>query len=170
MTAAEPDAGPTPEGGWLDDEERDAWLGVVALVLRLPGMLEAQLRRESGMSLYEYLVVSSLSMTDDRTARMSHLAGLTNGSPSRLSNVVKSLEARGWVTRCPDTVDRRSTLARLTDEGYRAVVEAAPGHVDEVRRRVVDPLTREQLAALADIATRLVGTVDSAVPVPAEGC
>jgi DNA-binding MarR family transcriptional regulator len=161
---------PAPEGGWLDDEERDAWLGVVALLLRLPALLETQLRRDAGMSLYEYLVISSLSMTEDRTARMSHLAGLTNGSPSRLSNVVKSLEARGWVTRCPDTSDRRSTLARLTDEGYRAVVAAAPGHVDEVRRRVVAPLTREQLVALAEIATRLVGTVEEAVPTSGDAC
>jgi DNA-binding MarR family transcriptional regulator len=163
-------ADPAPEGGWLDDEERDAWLGVVALLLRLPAMLEAQLRRDARMSLYEYLVISSLSMTEDRTARMSHLAGLTNGSPSRLSNVVKSLEARGWVTRCPDTADRRSTLARLTDEGYAAVVAAAPGHVDEVRRRVVDPLTRAQLVELAAIATRLVGTVEEAVPAPGDAC
>jgi hypothetical protein len=38
------------EPRWLDAAEQDAWRRLVAVVLRLPGELEAQLQRDAGMS------------------------------------------------------------------------------------------------------------------------
>ena len=64
------------------------------------------------------------------------------GSLPRLSQVVARLEQRGWVRRTPDTADGRYTLAILTGQGLAKVTEAAPGHVQEVRRLVFDPLTK----------------------------
>jgi DNA-binding MarR family transcriptional regulator len=86
---------------------------------------------------------------------MSELAFLANGSLSRLSNVVKRFEQRGWVTRSPDPDDGRYTLARLTDAGYRLVVAAAPIHLRAVRDLVLDPLTATDLRALTRIAAKL---------------
>jgi hypothetical protein len=43
----------------------------------------------------------------------------------------------------------------LTEAGRQALVAAAPGHLAEVRRRVFDLLSREQVEALADIAQAL---------------
>ena len=84
----------TPEPRWLSDAEQAAWLSLSGLMLRLPGALEAQLQRDSGLTMFEYFVLSSLSMHPDRTQRMSDLAYFINGSLSRLSNVVKRLEER----------------------------------------------------------------------------
>src|ERR1700760_4242462 len=92
MTAssqAAPGSAPPAGAGeprWLSSTEREAWQAVAALMLQLPGPLDAQLQQDSGLSLYEYLVLSSLSMAPDRTARMSELARLANGSPSPLSH------------------------------------------------------------------------------------
>ena len=139
------------EPRWLSPEEQQAWIGVTALMWLLPGPLDAQLQRDSGLNLFDYFVLSSLSMADGRQRRMSDLAAQANASPSRVSNVVSRLEAQGWVTRQAHEHDRRSTVATLTDAGWDKVVEAAPGHVDAVRRLLIDRLTRTQLAALRDV-------------------
>ncbi len=140
---------------WLTAAEKEAWTGLVSLVLLLPGRLEAPLQREAGLTLFEYLTLSHISETPERRLRMSELAYLANGSLSRLSNVVKRFEQRGWVERSPDPDDGRFTIAALTDAGYEVVVAAAPTHVRAVRQMVLDPLTAGDQRALARIAAKL---------------
>jgi DNA-binding MarR family transcriptional regulator len=140
---------------WLTPSEKDAWTGLISLALLLPGKLEAPLQQEAGVTLFEYLALSQMSEAPGRRLRMSELAYLANGSLSRLSNVVKRFEQRGWVERSPDPDDGRYTLAALTDAGYEVVVAAAPTHVRAVRRLVLDPLTAADQQALARIAEKL---------------
>jgi DNA-binding MarR family transcriptional regulator len=156
-TAATPgsDGDAPAETSWLSAEEKEAWTGLVALVLLLPGKLESPLQREAGLTLFEYLTLSHMSETPQRRLRMSELAYLANGSLSRLSNVVKRFEQRGWVVRSPDPDDGRYTLAALTDAGYAVVVDAAPVHLRAVRQLVLDPLTATDQKALARIAAKL---------------
>jgi DNA-binding MarR family transcriptional regulator len=82
------------------------------------------------------------------------------GSLPRLSQVVARLEQRGWVRRTPDPADGRYTLATLTDQGQATVTQAAPGHVQEVRRLVIDPLTKTQLRQLREISRRVIRAID----------
>lgn len=139
---------------WLTPDEKEAWTGLVSLMLLLPGKLEAPLRQVD-LTLFEYLVLSHISEAPDRRIRMSELAFLASGSLSRLSNVVKRFEQRGWATRSPDPTDGRYTIASLTDLGYRLVVRAAPIHMRSVRELVLDPLTVTDKQALARIAAKL---------------
>ena len=143
------------EPRWLSAEEQQTWLAVVAMVTWLPDAVDAQLQRDAGVSHFEYQVMAMLSMSPQRTRRMSEVAALANGSLTRLSRTVDRLERRGWVNRRPDPEDGRSTLAVLTDEGWDKVVTTAPGHAAEVRRLVLDPLTRSQVRQLHDIADRI---------------
>ena len=64
------------------------------------------------------------------------------------------------VRRTPDPVDGRYTLAILTDAGWGKVVATAPGHVEEVRRLVFDPLTKAQQRQLRDIGRRVMRAID----------
>ena len=141
---------------WLTAEEQAAWRSVVALLIRLPAAIEAELQRDAGISQFEYLVLSGLSEAPDRTLRMSDLAAMASGSLSRLSHVVSRLEARGWVRReaCPG--DGRFINAVLTDDGWAKVVATAPGHVAAVRRLLVDVLTPEQLRVLGAISDEVL--------------
>src|SRR5580698_2602983 len=82
------------EPRWLSGPEQEAWKAAALLMLQLPGPLDNQLRRDSGITLFEYLVLSFLSMAPGDRMRMSELARLANGSLSRLSNVAKRLEDR----------------------------------------------------------------------------
>jgi DNA-binding MarR family transcriptional regulator len=148
------------ETQWLDDDERQAWLRLVAVVELLPGVLETQLRTDSGLSHFEYFVLAMLSEVPDRTLRMTSLAQRTNATLPRLSHVVKRLEDRGLVERFPCPEDGRATNARLTKAGWDAVVAAAPGHVTAVRRHVFDPLTPEQVDQLRAIGDALLTRLD----------
>ncbi|MFI7606275.1 MarR family winged helix-turn-helix transcriptional regulator [Micromonospora sp. NPDC049366] len=148
------------EPRWLNAEERETWLSLVSLLIKLPGALDAQLQRDAGLSHFEYQVLAGLSESPDRTRRMSELAALAEGSLSRLSQVVSRLERRGWVRRTPDPTDGRYTLAVLTEEGWAKVVATAPGHVAAVRAYVFDPLTKAQQRRLREIGTRVTRAVD----------
>ncbi|MFG3340500.1 MarR family winged helix-turn-helix transcriptional regulator [Glycomyces sp. NPDC048151] len=140
---------------WLDAEEKAAWTGAASFAWLLPGRLEAPLQQEFGLSLFDYLTLSHISEAPGRRIRMSELAYLANGSLSRLSNVVKRFEQRGWAERSPDPDDGRYTIAALTDAGFAVVEAAAPVHVRAVRRYVIDPLDEEDRRALARIAAKL---------------
>jgi DNA-binding MarR family transcriptional regulator len=148
------------EPPWLDTEERQAWLVLASMLTRLPTALDAQLRRDAGISHFEYQVLALLSEAPGRTLRMSSLAVLAEGSLPRLSQVIARLEQRDWVRRTPDPADGRYTLAILTDQGQAKVGEAAPGHVQEVRHLVFDPLTKAQSRQLREIGRRILRAVD----------
>src|SRR2546421_11248200 len=88
--------------------------------------------------------------------RMIKHAARCLSSRSRLSHAVSRLEERGWVRRqvCPD--DGRGQLAVLTEEGFAALEDAAPVHVEGVRTHLFDQLSPEQVAALRDIGETLM--------------
>jgi DNA-binding MarR family transcriptional regulator len=144
------------EPNWLDDKQLEAWLRFSGVLIQLPAELDSEMQRLAGLTNFEYNVLAGLSESPGRTMRISTLAGYARGSLSRLSHLIKRLETRGWVRRELDPADGRYTNAILTDEGYAKVVETAPGHVELVRRLVVDALTPAQLRQLGDISTRLM--------------
>ena len=159
-------AAPTqaPEPRWLDGIERDAWLSLIGVIIRLPAALDAQLQRDAGLSHFEYIVMVNLSNADDHVLRMSQLAALCHSSLSRLSHVVARLERRGWLRRDPCPDDGRATLATLTDDGFAKLASAAPGHVDAVRAYVIDALDPEQLGQLSAIGDTILGRLDGDTP------
>ncbi|MDQ3756259.1 MAG: MarR family transcriptional regulator [Actinomycetota bacterium] len=146
---------------WLDEVEQEVWLSLVGVVIRLPAALDAQLRREAGISHFEYQILAALSMTESRTLPMSDMAEFTESSLSRLSHACRRLEAQGWVTRSPAPEDGRVKMAALTDAGYAKVADAAPGHVRTVRSLVFDPLTKQQVGQLGEALSRIQARIGS---------
>ncbi|MFB2586462.1 MarR family winged helix-turn-helix transcriptional regulator [Herbiconiux liukaitaii] len=144
---------------WLTDDEGAAWRSLVTSTMWLPSALDIQLQADSGVSHFEYGVLSALSEQDDRTMRLSELARFANSTLSRLSKVVNRLGDQGWVERRPDPEDGRSTLATLTDAGFAKVVATAPGHVARVRELVFDHLTRAEVKQLGSIAAKISAAV-----------
>ncbi|MEN0128010.1 MAG: MarR family transcriptional regulator [Brevundimonas sp.] len=145
---------------WLTAEQLSAWKKLVAVVELLPGTLEAQLRRDSNLTHFEYFTLAMLSEAPDRTLRMTALAARTNATLPRLSHVVSRLEARGLVARVACAEDGRATNAMLTELGYATVVDAAPGHVATVREHVIEPLTATDVADLDRIMARILDVLD----------
>lgn len=144
------------EPRWLDDVERDAWLYLLGVMTRLPGVLDDQLRRDADLSHFDYLVLSCVSMSPGERLRMSDLAEIAYVTLSHLSRVVTRLERRGLVRREPDPDDGRTTLAVLTAAGRRLLRSVAPGHVESVRAHVFDRLSPAQVRQLRTICAAIV--------------
>nr|WP_156608954.1 MarR family transcriptional regulator [Auraticoccus cholistanensis] len=144
----------------MDEEERTAWLRLGGVLELLPAALDSQLRQDAGLTHFEYLVLAMLSEAPGRTLRMTALATRTNATLPRLSHVVRRLQERGLVDRLPCPEDARATNARLSEHGWSTLVASAPGHVDAVRRYVLDALTPEQVGQLAEIAGAVLQQLD----------
>src|SRR3954453_5942292 len=147
---------------WLSVAEEQTWRNVASVLLRLPWAFECQLQRDAGLSFIEYHALARLSETPSHTLRMSELAGLTHASLSRLSHMIKRLEARGLVRREPDPTDGRYTNAILTRAGHEHLAAYAPAHLATVRQLVIDAFTKTELRQLNEAAERLLRRLDQA--------
>ncbi|PKQ33058.1 MAG: MarR family transcriptional regulator [Actinobacteria bacterium HGW-Actinobacteria-2] len=132
---------------WLDAEQQVIWRAFLSGTNRVFLELDAELRR-FGLDLGEYEILVNLSESPDHELRMSDLADRVRQSRSRLTHTVGRMEAKGILVRnaCPS--DGRGVNARLTDEGYALLVEAAPYHVESVRRVLVDVVDPDDFVAL----------------------
>jgi DNA-binding MarR family transcriptional regulator len=69
-----------------------------------------------------------------------------------VTRLLDRLERRGLISRCRETKDRRTVMARITPEGLKVV-----GRLDEpvlaAHRRQLGHLGRERLAALTELLT-----------------
>ncbi|MBG6084255.1 MarR family winged helix-turn-helix transcriptional regulator [Zhihengliuella flava] len=148
------------EPRWLTPDEREAWLALWAVMLKLPATLDSELYKQAKLSIFDYNVLAMLSEQDDRTMTMSRLAGMTNASLSRLSHVAKKLEARGWLTRSQSPLDARVTMATLTPDGVRSVQALAPEHVESVRRLMFDQLDEADIADLTRVGQKIIRGLD----------
>src|SRR5689334_2713156 len=111
------------ETPWLDDDQLRDWKSLVGLVMRLPASLDAQLKRDTGLNMFEYHVFAALSQTPGGALPMSDLAGMSQASPSRLSHAVARLEGAGWVERRACAEAGRRTAAWLTPAGRHKIEE-----------------------------------------------
>ncbi|MGO1537759.1 MAG: MarR family winged helix-turn-helix transcriptional regulator [Leucobacter sp.] len=145
---------------WLSPAERELWLRLVSVNIVLPSALEVQLKRDAGVTMFDYHVLAMLSDASDHTRLMSDLALYTNSSLSRLSHVVTRLEKQGLLRReaCPN--DGRATNVVLTDGGRSHLREHAPNHVREVRKLVFDALRDDEVAVLSGMLGRLLDSID----------
>jgi DNA-binding MarR family transcriptional regulator len=131
-----------------------AWRRYIVASRRLIEALDADLE-EHELSMPDYEILAQLSDAPDRRMRMSELADVAMLSRSRLSHRMKVMEKAGWVRReaCPD--DKRGFFAVMTPKGWKAIVAAAPDHVESVRGRFVDLLSKEDQKVLAEIFSRV---------------
>lgn len=153
---------------WLDQDEARAWrahLDGVHLLLRV---LEQQLMADAGLSFADYELLVALSEAPARRLRMRDLAEVTFTTRSGVTRAISRLESHGWVRRRDCLEDGRGTEAELTAAGRRKLAASARGHVDAVRRHVLDALTPAQLRAwgAASVALRdsLLGGAVAATP------
>ena len=146
---------------WLTASEQRAWRAYLEATTLLFDALDRQLQRDSTMPHAYYEILVRLSEAPGRSMRMSELADATRSSRSRLSHAVARLEERGWLKRVECPTDKRGQIAVLTDVGFAALEEAAPGHVAAVRRHLIDRLTRQQVAQLERIGSVVVAGLES---------
>ena len=139
---------------WLNATEMKAWRGYIIASRRLLEALDLDLDAHE-LSMADYEILAQLSDAPDRSMRMSELADVAMLSRSRLSHRMKVMEKAGWVKREPCADDKRGYFAIMTPKGWKAIVAAAPDHVESVRSRFVDHLTKSDQVAIAEIFERV---------------
>ncbi|MFI7356863.1 MarR family winged helix-turn-helix transcriptional regulator [Streptomyces avidinii] len=144
---------PAPEPGprWLTEAEQDAWYAWRRMFPLVNAEIARDLNQDSGLSEADYDVLSVLGSTDGHRMRISALAELMRWSRSRLSHQLTRMEQRGVVRREEVASDGRGAEVVLTESGVTMITEAAPLHVESVRRHLLDALTPDQLRTLAEV-------------------
>ena len=137
---------------WLTSDEQAAWRSFLAMQKLIRETLERQLQQDAGMPMTYYIILAMLSEAPERTMRMTELAAIAGTSQSQLSHAATRLEESGWIERRRCLDDKRGYLAVLTDDGFAALSEAAPGHVESVRTVLFDALNPEQVGQLKSIS------------------
>jgi DNA-binding MarR family transcriptional regulator len=145
---------------WLSADEQQHWRAWIAATLLVRDRLGRDLQEQCGLTFADYEILVRLSETEDRRMRMSELADLTMSSRSRLSHQIDRMQKAGFVDRQECTDDRRGYFAVLTDAGYRALEDAAPVHVESVRRRIVDVLTPAEFAEFGRLNKKLLDALE----------
>jgi len=144
---------------WLDDDEQQAWRAYVKMQSHLNAELGRRMQADSRLSLPDFEVLVQLTDTPEGRVRVFELARALDWEKSRLSHHLRRMQKRGLVAReeCPD--DARGAFIVLTTEGRAAIEQAAPHHVDTVRKLVFDVLTVDQVDALRAISEQVLRAI-----------
>ncbi len=141
-------------GTWLTDAEQRAWRAFLRMRRDLDRAIDGHLAGV-GLSAADFALLVPLSEAPEHRLRARDLSRDTGWDRGRLSHHIRRMERRGLVTRHSCDTDARGTDIRLTDQGLAAVHAAAPGHVQTVRRSLIDLLSDHELQILARISERV---------------
>lgn len=134
---------------WLDENEQLMWRSFARTSAKLLNRLDQELVEATGLELTDYGILVQLSEASDDGLRMSDLAEFSLVSRPRLTVRVQRLVDDKLVERHKCPTDARSTMVTLTDLGRRRLQEAAPVHVEGVRRYFIEPLGSGELCAMS---------------------
>jgi DNA-binding MarR family transcriptional regulator len=110
--------------------------------------MHRQLQADSGLSLSDYDILVALSNAPRARMRVADLAAQIGWERSRVSHQLRRMCERGLTERQPSPDDGRATHVWLTAAGRDAITQAAPGHVELVRRLFFDSIPDELVAPL----------------------
>jgi DNA-binding MarR family transcriptional regulator len=136
---------------WLDPAQQRSWRAFLVGTTLLMDRLDRELREQHQLSLPEYEILVRLSEANDSRMRMAVLADSVSHSRSRVTHTVNRMEKAGLVARDSCVSDGRGVEAVLTDEGRRALADAAPTHVAGVRRLLIDLADEEDFQAVGRV-------------------
>ena len=144
------------EADALSDRERRAWYGFLTMQEDLRRHLNRGLTRESGLSLSDYAVLSTLHQSERGALRMYELRNALRWEKTRLTHQVTRMMKRGLVERVQCEEDGRGMRIVLTSDGRDTIEAALPDYLGDVRRLVFDMVTPKQLDVLADISEQVL--------------
>ncbi len=140
---------------WLTAEQQQIWRAYLLGSALLQERIDADLR-QFGLDHAEYEILVVLSETEGQRLRMAELADAVHQSRSRLTHTISRMEADRLVKRTDCPTDRRGVWAELTTEGFELIKQAAPTHVETVRRNFIEVMSEEDLAAVGRAFTAVI--------------
>ena len=155
------------EPNWLNAREDRAWRAFMHAHHQLVVHLNRGLQ-ESGLSGADYEVLAVLSAHDGDCMPARDLCNALGWEKSRVSHQVRRMQTDGLISREPNPDDARSIMVCLLPAGRAAIENAAPRHVEDVRRNFIDLLTPAELDTLATLNERVLHHLATNYDSPAE--
>jgi DNA-binding MarR family transcriptional regulator len=146
---------------WLSAQEERVWRRWLTLNARLSATLHKELQDDSGLSMPDFEVLVHLTDSPQGRIRVTDLAKALQWERSRVSHHVTRMERRRLVQRVECAEDGRGAFIVITPRGRAAIEQAAPGHVNAVRRLVFDALSDEEVNAFATIIEKALTQLDN---------
>ena len=146
---------------WLTAEEQRVWRRWMTLNAQLSATLQRELQDDAGLSTQDYEVLVHLTDNPEGRMRVTDLARLMQWERSRVSHHVTRMERRRLVQRVECAEDGRGAFVVITPQGRAAIEQAAPGHVNTVRRLVFDALSPEEVDAFGTIIEKALAQLDN---------
>ncbi len=136
--------------------KNEAWYAFMQMKDLLGSRLEQQLQASSNLSNADFTVLVVLSESPGRRCRVFEMGQKIGWEKSRLHHQLTRMCQRGLVRREPDPESTRGIYAVLTEQGMKAIVDAAPAHNREVQRLFFDHITEQQVKTLKVISQRVL--------------
>lgn len=146
---------------WLTAEEQRVWRRWMTLNAQLSATLQRELQDDAGLSTQDYEVLVHLTDNAEGRMRVTDLARLMQWERSRVSHHVTRMERRHLVQRVECAEDGRGAFVVITQQGRAAIEQAAPGHVNTVRRLVFDVLSPEEVDSFGAIIDKALAQLDN---------
>ena len=146
---------------WLTAEEQRVWRRWLTLNAQLSATLQRELQDDAGLSTQDYEVLVHLTDNAEGRMRVTDLARLMQWERSRVSHHVTRMERRHLVQRVECAEDGRGAFVVITPQGRAAIEQAAPSHVNTVRRLVFDALSPEEVDSFGAIIDKALAQLDN---------
>jgi DNA-binding MarR family transcriptional regulator len=137
----------------LDPQQLGAYFVLMEVSSILRHAVEQHLRVDGGLSYVQFQILARLSGSAIGSQRMTDLADGVVYSRSGLTYQADLLETQGLISRSPSPDDERSTTVTITEAGRALVARVLPGHIEVVRRMLLEPLSRRDLDDLTRLLT-----------------
>jgi DNA-binding MarR family transcriptional regulator len=136
-------------------------MGAHAVLIR---ELSASLVASHGLTINDYGTLLLLSRAGEEGMRRIDLANQLQLSPSGITRLLDRLEDQGLVGKGECKSDARVSYAILTEAGLEKLRDAAPGHVEDIDRRLAAVLSEEEMKILSELLGRLSETNENCTP------
>jgi len=136
-------------------------MGAHAVLIR---ELSASLVASHGLTINDYGTLLLLSRAGEEGMRRIDLANQLQLSPSGITRLLDRLEDQGLVGKGECKSDARVSYAILTEDGLEKLRDAAPGHVEDIDRRLAAVLSEEEMKTLSELLGRLSETNENCTP------
>lgn len=146
----------------LSAEEKAAYRALIRVVFAAPRTVTADISRESGLGLTDYLVLEILSEAPSCRLRLGDVAAACGVTLSGATRIMNRLDGEGLTLRLRHPGDARGTVAVLTAAGQARLDDVRGAHLASVRRHIFDHLSDVDIARFTASMERIANSLQGA--------